>query len=146
LVVRSKTTSPMCQSWQQKDLSHYLQGKTSENDQITSMTEAYTIEDYLKFFQTVLNRNSPHDRLELWKNQGRYDLFFLSNDTLIARVFLHKKEMYLVRKNKSCQKTSGHGQLSCQTFPIIVDDNRMNLDFLCIFLLQKIAARNQLLS
>jgi hypothetical protein len=75
---------------------------------------------------------SPFEKLELWQNGGRFDLIYVLEGVRRFRIFIVSKK--LTRPTESFPLTAGE-----KNYPILLDDDKMNFDVLCIFLSNKIA-------
>ena len=80
------------------------------------------IEFFLKIFHLTLRPNSPPPVLELWRVNRKYMLFF-KHEQLTAHINLWKKTVY-----------RGESEQNCKTFPLILNEDQMELDLMCIFL------------
>lgn len=74
---------------------------------------------------------SPFEKLELWQVNGRFDIAYLIDGVYKFRIFIEKRVIY--QPTKQFPKTKGD-----RSFPVLSDEDKMNLDSLCLFIRQKI--------
>ena len=78
---------------------------------------------------------SPFERIEVWQKGGRIDLVYVltekGHDERKFRIFVAGKK--LTRPTLQFPLTMGE-----KNFPILSDDDKMNFDVLCLFVLSKI--------
>jgi hypothetical protein len=75
---------------------------------------------------------SPYENLELWQRGARFDLVYAVNKTPRLRIFIASKK--LTQPSGEFPSTNKE-----KNYPILLDEDRMNFNVLCIFLSNKIA-------
>jgi hypothetical protein len=79
---------------------------------------------------------SPFEKMELWQSGVRFDLVYViknrDQEERKFRIFLAAKK--LTRPGPDFPSTTGE-----RNYPILLDEDRMNFDVLCLFVLNKIA-------
>ena len=127
---------PPCSTWTQRPVEPLF----------ADASDPFGVGHFYAFFHSLLNlapiniendrdlqraAQSPFEKLELWQTGARFDLVYVLEGVRRFRVFIASKK--LTRPLEGFPISTGE-----KNHPIIMDDDRMNFDVLCIFLGNKI--------
>ena len=127
---------PPCSTWTQRLVEPLF----------ADASDPFGVGHFYAFFHSLLNlppinieddrdlqraAQSPFEKLELWQTGARFDLVYVLEGVRRFRVFIASKK--LTRPLEGFPISTGE-----KNHPIIMDDDKMNFDVLCIFLGNKI--------